>query len=115
MVLKEFLKELEIYTKYFSPEALAFYQELVENQDKLSKNAVTENGVKILNMMQDNLEKYSNIFSSKQLGELLFMSPRSVSGSMKKLINDGYVEKKGGSPVCYGLTDLGKDFQIDKQ
>lgn len=43
------------------------------------------------------------------------MSPRSVSGSMKKLINDGYVEKKGGSPVCYGLTDLGKDFQIDKQ
>lgn len=115
MILKEFLQELEDFKKYFSPEALAFYEDLVINQDQLSKTVITENGAKILNIMNENLDKYSNIFSSKQLGELLFMSPRSVSGSMKKLINDGYVEKKGGSPVCYGLTDLGKDFQIDKQ
>lgn len=115
MVLKEFLEELKDYTKYFSPEAVEFYYELLENQDKISKTAVTENGVKILKVMQENYELYNNIYSSKQLGELLFMSPRSVSGSMKKLINDGYVEKKAGTPVCYGLTDLGKNFQFDSE
>lgn len=75
----------------------------------------TENGLKILKTMKENAETYMNIYSSKQLGELLFMSPRSVSGSMKKLIANGYVEKVSLSPVTYSLTTLGKDYQFDKE
>lgn len=109
MNMKEFLQELEEYKKYFSPEALDFYNSLLEN----NKTSLTENGKKILISMQENVDKYINVFSAKQLGELLFMSPRSISGSMKKLISEGYVEKKSSSPVTYGLTDLGKSSEID--
>lgn len=75
----------------------------------------TENGIKILQCMQDNENKYMNVFKAKDIGEILFMSPRSVSGSMKKLIANGYVEKVGTNPVSYGLTNLGKEFQFDKE
>lgn len=111
MNMIEFLEELEIYTKYFSPEAVEFFHQLKENN---SKSTLTENGKKILLCMQENYQPYLNVYTSKQLGELLFMSPRSVSGSMKKLINEGYAEKKSNTPVTYGLTELGKNFKIDK-
>lgn len=75
----------------------------------------TENGLKILKCMKENCEKYINIFKAKEIGELLFMTPRSVSGSMKKLIADGYVEKVGANPVAYGLTNLGKECELDKE
>ena len=111
MNLKKFLESLSIYTEHFTPEQLDFYNELLENQNGV--NQFTENGLKILKCMKENCEARMNIFNSKMLGEMLFMPPRSVSGSMKKLIADGYVEKVGVNPVSYGLTDLGKDFQID--
>lgn len=93
------------------------FEELINsaNKGKNGGSAFTENGVKILKSMKENADKYMNIFKSKELGELLFMSPRSVSGSMKKLIADGYVEKVGVSPVAYSLTDLGKNLEFDKQ
>ena len=50
----------------------------------------------------------------EEIGEGIFMSGRSVSGSMRKLVTDGYVEKVGTNPVCYGLTDTGRDYQFDK-
>ena len=42
-----------------------------------------------------------------------FLSGRSVSGSMRKLVTDGYVEKISVNPIAYGLTDLGKDYKFD--
>ena len=113
MNMESFLTELEIYTKYFSPEALKFFNELKEQTENNENKKFTESGKKILKCMQDNNEKYLNIFSSKQIGELLFMPPRSVSGSMKKLLNEGYVEKKSRNPVTYGITDLGKAQKLD--
>lgn len=113
MTMIDFLNGLEIYSKYFSPEELDFFEELKEKQREISKNMFTENGKKILKCMKDYNEKYSNVFNSKQLGELLFMPPRSVSGAMKKLLNDGYVEKKATNPVSYSLTSLGEETQID--
>lgn len=109
MTMKQFLDELKIYTKYFSPEAMDFYNTLKEQ----SNNTFTENGEKILQCMQHNKNNYSNGFTSKQLGELLFMSPRSVSGAMKKLINEGYVIKIAITPIAYKLTELGEETVFD--
>ena len=107
MTMREFLDRLSIYTKYFDEEELAFYENLKANQK------VTEKGTKILLCMKENEEKYLNIFSSKQLGELLSMPPRSVSGSLKKLVADGYAEKKSVNPVTYGITSKGKELELD--
>lgn len=40
------------------------------------------------------------------------MPSRSVSGSMKKLITEGFVEKIGSDPVAYAITEKGKNKVI---
>ena len=106
-----FIKELEELNVELSEKAQEFFNQLKEG--KVSGNGFTENGKKILIFMQNNIENYNNVFTSKGIGEGLFMSGRAVAGSMKKLIAEQYVQKVGLNPVSYGLTDLGKDYQFD--
>jgi predicted transcriptional regulator len=47
------------------------------------------------------------LFSSKIIGEGLFLSSRIISGAARKLINDGYLYKEGKNPVSYGITEAG--------
>lgn len=111
MNMVEFLQEIDNFKENLSPEAQDFLEDL-KNQNTINK-MFTENGIKILKCMKENAETYLNIFSSKQLGELLFMTPRSVSGSIRKLIIEGYITKSGANPVMYSLTDLGKELEVD--
>lgn len=69
---------------------------------------LTDKNKTILKWMQENVTNYNNVFNAKQIGDGLFMSGRSVSGSIRKLVTLGYVEKQGKDPVCYSLTDNGK-------
>lgn len=107
MNIKEFLTEIENIKNQLSPEAQIFLQELI--QQNKNKTTITEIGKKILITMSNNKNSYSNIFSAKQLGELLFMSARSVSGSMRKMITEQYVCKNGCNPVTYSITEKGLD------
>ena len=93
-------------------DALEFFTEFKNNKIKNSKG-MTENGTKLLSWMQENVEKMSNLFTSKEAAEALFTSGRSIAGSMRKLVNDGYVEKTGKDPVQYSLTEAGKNYQFD--
>lgn len=92
--------------------AIEFFEELKENKTSAQKPEITENGAKILAYMQENYQKYNNVFKAKEIGEGLFVSSRSVSGSMKKLITEGFVEKVGSDPVAYSITDKGKDKDL---
>jgi predicted transcriptional regulator len=49
----------------------------------------------------------------RDIAEGLFINSRAVSGAMRKLVTDGYVEKIGQDPVVYSLTDNGKNIEID--
>lgn len=111
--LIEELDELNIdFKEQLSEESYQYYLELKKGKTSNSKG-MTENGVKILSYMQENYEKYNNSFKAKEIGEGLFMSSRSVSGSMRKLISDGYVEKIGSDPVVYSITDHGKLIELE--
>ena len=104
----------EIWTK-----AIDFWKEFLDNKPKGSRISITENGVKILAWMRANEENLSNVFTSREIAEGLFTSGRSVSGAMRKLISDGYVQKVGQNPVQYSLTEQGKQFadintEVDK-
>ena len=107
-----FNEETKLYE--FDRETL---EKIINSTNPTSKGKeFTENGIKILKAMQDNDEKYLGIFTAKQLGELLFISPRSISGSMRKLISDNYVEKvKGSGGTTYLLTEQGKSLQFDNE
>jgi len=114
MAKKDFIQEIgELIDNediQLSAGALEFFQEL---KNKKGSGEMTENGKKILVFLQENYNKYNNVLKAKDIGEGLGISGRSVSGSIRKLIADGYVEKIGKDPVSYGVTDLGKVYKFD--
>lgn len=82
---------------------------------KNNTSKFTNNGKMILKFMQENIDNFHNLFKAKNIGEGLQLSSRTISGSIRKLVNDGYVEKIGESPVIYCLTYEGIRTKIDKE
>ena len=116
IIQKEIFDNDDIYGENYEQEfplAMAFWEDFKNGKSKSSEK-MTENGAKLLSWMQENEEKMSNIFTSKEIAEALFTSGRSIAGSMRKLIKDGYVEKIGKDPVQYSLTEAGKSYQFEK-
>lgn len=93
--------------------AMKFWEDFKNGKVKNS-GAMTENGTKLLRWMQENVDKMNNLFTSKEAAEALFTSGRSIAGTMRKLVADGYVEKIGKNPIQYSLTEVGKTFNFDK-
>ena len=91
---------------FLSSDALDFWNGLQISGDS-SKPKFTDNGKLVLVYMQENKDSYNNLFKAKEIGEGLSISSRTASGAMRKLVNDGYIEKVGESPVVYSLTELG--------
>ena len=91
---------------------VSFWEDFKAGKVKNS-GAMTENGIKLLSWMQENEQTLSNLFTSKEAAEALFTSGRSIAGTMRKLVNDGFVEKTGKDPVKYSLTDAGREYKFD--
>lgn len=96
---------------YYSIEAKEFFEEFKKTKETVqpSKTKLTENGKKILLYMQQEKNNCENSFTAKNIAEGLFTSSRSVSGSMRKLMSEGYVHKIKNDPVTYSITDLGME------
>lgn len=71
---------------------------------------VTDSGKVILKYLQDS---DAHMGKAKDIADGLGWSSRKVSGSLRKLVNDGFVEKVGNNPVVYSITNKGKDYKID--
>lgn len=90
-------------------DAKIFYEEL-KTQTQEAKPVLTTQGAQILQFLQDN--QGTEKFKAKEIAEGLGASSRKISGSMRKLVTDGFVDKFGKEPVIYSLTELGKSFDI---
>ena len=115
IIQTEIFDRTDIYAENYPDEyelAASFWEDFKDGKVKNS-GAMTENGKKLLSWMQENVDTMTNIFTSKEAAEALFTSGRSIAGSMRKLVNDGYVEKTGKDPVQYSLTEAGKNYQFD--
>ena len=87
-----------------------FYAALEASKDNESdKPTFTPIGLQILEFMQQSTAKS---FKAKDIAEGLAEVSRKVSGAMRKLLNDGYVEKYGESPVNYIITTKGKEIDL---
>lgn len=75
-----------------------------------SKPELTDNGKLILGFLQ---QKEAVPFKAKDIAEQLDVSSRTVSGSMRKLVTDKFVEKIGKDPILYLITEKGKEFKIE--
>lgn len=75
------------------------------------KPLFTDNGKLILKFLQEHPE--TPMWKARDIAEGLFISSRAVSGAMRKLVTDGFVEKVGQDPVIYSITDNGKNITIE--
>lgn len=90
---------------------IEYWEKFKGNSNKGDKPLFTENGKLILTFLQEHSD--TNTWKSKDIAEGLFISSRSVSGSIRKLVNDGFVEKVGQDPTIYSITEQGKNIKID--
>lgn len=108
-----FLKELmkaspEIVERLMTDNVKAYIDAISDvNNDKPE---ITDNGKIILDYIQKNP---SPTYKAKDIAEGIFLSSRTVSGAMRKLVTDGFLEKMGKEPVLYTITEKGKNYKIE--
>jgi len=109
----EFVKYVEMaIDAYPTPmnEDARLYWEALKGKVEEDKPLFTDNGKLILQHMKDHQE--TPMWKARDIAEGLFISSRAVSGAIRKLVTDGFVEKVGQDPVIYSLTENGKNIEI---
>ena len=81
--------------------------------DNADKPTFTDNGKLIMKYLQG-LPEDTPMMKAREIAENMFISARTVSGSMRKLVTDGFVEKVGQDPSLYVLTDMGRNIEIEE-
>jgi len=109
---QEFINEVKELVKDYewkSDEAKIYWETLQTTEDK-EKPPFTENGKMILQFLQDNQD--TTLWKAKDIAEGMFVSSRTVSGALRKLVTDEYVEKLGENPTIYSITEKGKNIDL---
>ena len=113
---QEFIKYVEALMKGQEEplemnEDARLYWEAFCGTTEVEKPMFTDNGKLILKWMQENT--FDPMLRAKDIAEGLFIGSRAVSGAMRKLVTDGFVEKVGQDPVIYSITEKGKNIKIE--
>lgn len=107
--LETLMKANPEVTESILTEEIKAYIEILK-LEKVVKTELTENGKKILKHFQDN---DVSMATSKQIAEQMEISSRTVSGAMRKLVTEGFMEKFGDKPIAYAITEKGKNYNLD--
>lgn len=83
---------------------------MLREQQHIEKPMFTESGLQILEYLQS---CDTTNLKAKDIADGMQVSSRKVSGSIRKLVSDGFVDKYGQNPVIYMLTEKGKNFSIE--
>lgn len=94
-------QNLENYDENNLPLWAQYYFEVIlkDNEPK----QLSEKAYALLSYMKNNKDAYNNVFTSKSIAEGMGISGRSVSGSMRGLVDRELVEKIGENPSSYAL------------
>lgn len=107
----DYLVEQSKISKDVIPKEVMEYYNVLKTQQvsQKEKPILTEIGTQVLQYLQTNEVQSAK---ARDIADGMNMSSKKVSGSMRKLVTDGFVEKIGANPVVYALTDKGKNFNI---
>ena len=100
-----FMNEFNLVKEQFSEEAIAYVESL--KTPAKEKPLFTDTGIKILSWFQN--DKPSSPVTAKEIAEQLGedFTARKITGAIRKLVTDGYVEKIEGEPTTYAITEKG--------
>ena len=91
------------------PENVQAYIDALSGVDNIEKPAFTSNGEQILKYLQT---QPIAMYKARDIADGMGVSSKAVSGAMRKLVTDGYIEKVGKDPVVYMITDKGKEVNF---
>jgi predicted transcriptional regulator len=91
-------------------EGVKAYLSILKDNEIIDKPILTDNGKIILKYLQENQNVVT--WKAKDVADGLGISSRGVSGTFRKLVTHGFVEKLGKDPAIYTLTEKGKNFVI---
>lgn len=80
-------------------------------QNSKKNTKLTKNGITLLKGMQEHC--FEGEFTSKEISKMVGFSSRGISGTIRGLVTNGYVNKDTSKPIKYTLTQLGKDYKFD--
>jgi len=92
------------------PPNVKAYIDALSSSSENEKPLFTSNGANILAYLQG-LPK-GTMLKAREIAEGMGVTSKGVSGAMRKLVTDGYVEKVGKDPVIYTITDKGLNVEI---
>lgn len=109
--INELIKANEELANSLMTPAIENYLASLKEQEE--KPELTDNGKLILEYLQ----RYDmgTLHKAKDIADGLFISSRSVSGAMRKLVTDNFVEKIGKNPSIYILTEKGKNYILKEK
>ena len=110
--MNKYLDTLNSIIKDYEVEVDQDVQDLIDfldAQGAANKPELTEAGLSILEYLQ---ACDSTSQKAKDIADGMGIASRKVSGSIRKLVTDGFVDKFGSNPVIYSLTEKGKEFDI---
>lgn len=114
-IKQEFIEFVEMVVENYGkemPEGAQKYFDAMKSAPEKEKPMFTDGGKQILKYMQEN-HPVGETVTAKVVAEGMGISSRSVSGAIRKLVTDGFVEKVSTDPVMYGLTSKGAEVEID--
>lgn len=113
----KFVEELmkqnpEVTRKYYTADVQSYFEAFKTKTEKETNSEITKAGAPILKYLQ---EVYKEVgkkgYKASEIAEGMGTSPKGVSGSIRKLVTDGYVEKvEDTKPAIYLLTDKGANY-----
>ena len=92
------------------PDEVQDVYNLLCEQQNMEKPMFTESVLPILEYLQS---CDATSWKAKDIADGMVISSRKISGAIRKLVTDGFVDKYGQNPVIYSLTEKGKNFDIN--
>ncbi len=108
--LKSLMEANPELTKNLMNENVRAYIDVLEKGETKEKPLFSENGLIVYKFIRENPD--TTAWSAKNIAEQIGLTSRQVSGSARKLVNDGFLEKVSQDPVYYALTQKGKEFEL---
>lgn len=100
----------EVAGKIEIPTDVQAYIDALSSNSEKEKPAFTPNGERILRYLQS---APTAMYKARDIAENIGVTSKGVSGAMRKLVTDGYVEKVGKDPVIYTITEKGKQVVFE--
>ncbi len=92
------------------PANVKAYIDALSSTSNGEKPLFTSNGANILKYLQG--QSMGTMLKARDIAEGMGIASKAVSGAMRKLVTDGYVEKVGKDPVIYTITEKGLNVEI---